>query len=71
MLKSFKAVLGQDGRLSLPKKMRLSRVRKVLVTFLDDESELNESQHSSLLSESSLGSDWNRPEEDEAWQHLQ
>jgi uncharacterized protein (DUF433 family) len=25
----------------------------------------------SLLSEESLGEDWNRPEEDEAWSHLQ
>jgi hypothetical protein len=24
-----------------------------------------------LLSEAALGEDWDRPEEDEAWQHLQ
>jgi hypothetical protein len=71
MLKTFRAILEQDGRLNLPKRMQLSSVRKVLVTFLDDEPEISESQYSSFLSESSLGADWNRPEEDEAWQHLQ
>jgi len=71
MLKTFKATLERDGRLRLPKKVRLSRERKVMVTFLDDDPETSDSQTTSSLSESALARDWNRPEEDEAWQHLQ
>jgi hypothetical protein len=29
------------------------------------------SKITALLSEAALGEDWNRPEEDEAWSHLQ
>lgn len=71
MLKTVEGILERDGRLRLREKMRFSRVRRVLVTFLDDESDATESQNSSILSESTLSTDWNRPEEDEAWQHLQ
>lgn len=71
MLKTVEAILERDGRIRLREKMRFSRVRRVMVTFLDDESDATESQNSSILSESVLSTDWNRPEEDEAWQHLQ
>ncbi len=70
MPKTFKSILGRDGKLRLRDKLRFSRDRKVLVTVLDDGLE-DESQFTSNLSESSLSKDWNRPEEDEAWQHLQ
>ena len=71
MPNTFKAILQRDGRLRLRDKLRFSRDRKVLVTILDDEPEESESHYSSNLSESSLAKDWNRPEEEEAWQHLQ
>ncbi len=71
MLKTVEAILERDGSLRLREKMRFSRARRVLVTFLDDDSDATESQNSSILSESTLSTDWNRPEEDEAWQHLQ
>ncbi|GMQ82888.1 MAG: hypothetical protein BMS9Abin05_2354 [Rhodothermia bacterium] len=70
MPNTFKAILGRDGKLRLRDKIRFSRDRKVLVTVLDDGLE-DESQFSSNLSESSLSKDWNRAEEDKAWQHLQ
>lgn len=71
MANTFKAILQRDGRLRLRNKLRFSRDRKVLITILDDEPEESESQNSSNLSEASLAKDWNRPEEDQAWQHLQ
>ena len=69
MLKTVEAVLEKDGRLHLREKVDLSHSRRVLVTFLEEESE--EAFDTALLSETALSEDWNRPEEDEAWQHLQ
>ena len=37
------------------------------MTILDEDLELE----AAFLSEASLAADWNRPEEDEAWSHLQ
>ena len=67
---SFKAILGRDGKLRLRDKLLLKRDRKVLVTILDDDPTDN-FVSASNISESVLARDWNRPEEDEAWQHLQ
>ena len=71
IMKTIKAILGIDGRLHLPERVKLSRVRRVLVTFLDESSVEMDSILASQMSERALATDWNRPEEDEAWQHLQ
>jgi hypothetical protein len=71
IMKTVKAILGTDGRLRLPAKTKLSRAQRVLVTFLDDAPDLSESMLASKLSESALSTEWDRPEEDVAWQHLQ
>lgn len=42
---------------------------RTLVTILEEEPVLP--QETVMLSEQSLGEDWNRPEEDAAWAHLQ
>ena len=68
MLKTVEAVLEKDGRIHLREKVNLSRAQRVLVTFLE---ESEETFDASLLSEAALAEDWNRPEEDEAWQNLQ
>jgi hypothetical protein len=39
-----------------------------LVTILEEEPHAHDA---ALLSEAALAEDWNRPEEDEAWAHLQ
>lgn len=70
-MKTVEAILETDGRLRMSKKVKLSRVRRVLVTFLDDPHEEHDAVALSLLSEPSLAREWDRPEEDEAWQHLQ
>lgn len=46
----------------------LSAPHRALVTILDEESYSSEP---ALLSEAALAEDWNRPEEDAAWSHLQ
>jgi hypothetical protein len=43
--------------------------RRALVTILDEQPALV--HETAILSEYSLGEDWNRPEEDAAWSHLQ
>lgn len=71
IMNTVKAILGTDGRLRLPAKTKLAHAQRVLVTFLDDAPDLSESMLASQLSESALAEEWDRPEEDEAWQHLQ
>ena len=44
--------------------------RRALVTILEDRQVADPSE-SALLSEAALAEDWDRPEEDEAWSHLQ
>lgn len=69
MLKTVEAIIEKDGRLRLLEEVELPHAKRVLVTFLE-EGEQGVAE-TALLSEVSLAEDWNRPEEDEAWQHLQ
>jgi hypothetical protein len=68
MFRTIEAVIDQDGVVRLLEPIRLSTSTRALVTILDDEAEPN-SRETALLSEAAL-SDWNRPEEDEAWAYL-
>ena len=69
MLKTIEAIIDEQGRVRLLEPAGISGVRRALVTVLDElpSERINET---ALLSEEAL-SDWNRPEEDAAWQHLQ
>jgi hypothetical protein len=49
--------------------VRLPAGRRVLITILEES--VAEIPEPALLSEPALAEDWNRPEEDEAWSHLQ
>ena len=49
--------------------VKLPARRRVFVTVL--ESPFINAPETALLSEPALAEDWNRPEEDEAWSHLQ
>ena len=62
MIRTIEATIDQKGHVSLSEPVNLSSSCRALVLILDEEA---------LLSEASLAEDWNRPEEDEAWQHLQ
>jgi hypothetical protein len=67
MLKTVEAVIETDGSVRLVEPVHVPRPRRALVTILDDESE----GETALLSEAALSVDWDRPEEEEAWRHLQ
>ena len=71
MHKTVEAILDENGKLRLLEKVNLSKVHRVLVTFLEEDPEEEEVDETTRLSETALSADWNRPEEDEAWQHLQ
>ncbi|MCI0631722.1 MAG: hypothetical protein L0Y44_13815 [Phycisphaerales bacterium] len=65
----MRAIIDKDGVVRLLETVRLAQSQPALVTILENgESTLNET---ALLSERSLAKDWNRPEEDAAWAHLQ
>lgn len=70
MLKTIKAVIDSQGNVHLQEPINLVGKRHALVTILEDES-LSNIPETALLSEPALAEDWNRPEEDAAWSHLQ
>ena len=70
MIQTVEAVIDENGRVRLLKDVRLPEARRALVTILEEEPAAEVSE-TALLSEQALAEDWNRPEEDEAWSHLQ
>jgi hypothetical protein len=69
MIQTIEAVIDEQGKFSFCK-CALPQVRRALVTILERSNELSFPE-TALLSEAALAEDWNRPEEDEAWSHLQ
>ena len=70
MLQTYEALVDKDGNLRLLGSIRLPADRRALVVMLDEKLTGGHSE-TALLSEQSLAEDWNCPEEDEAWSHLQ
>jgi hypothetical protein len=70
MIQTVEAIIEPDGKVLLLEDVQLSGSHRALVMILEDEPASNASV-TALLSEQSLAEDWNRPEEDEAWSHLQ
>ena len=70
MIKSVEAVIDERGNVRLLKSVRLKGVRRAIVMILDD-APFRVVHETALLSERALAEDWNRPEEEEAWSHLQ
>lgn len=70
MLRTIEAVVDESGRVHLLEDVRLPEAHRALVTILEDRPALRPSE-ASILSEPALARDWMRPEEDEAWSHLQ
>jgi len=70
MLKSVEAIIEKNGEVRLlePVKPGL-RCRAILTIIIDEKPD--DIAETALLSESVLSEDWNRPEEDKAWSHLQ
>ena len=69
MFQTFEAVTDEQGNICLVEPIRLPAGQRVLVTILDGP--IISVPETALLSEPALAEDWNRPEEDEAWSHLQ
>jgi hypothetical protein len=63
------AVIDEQGNVRLLEPVHLPAARRALVTILEDHL-IAEAPETALLSEAALAG-WNRPEEDEAWSHLQ
>jgi hypothetical protein len=70
MIQTVEAVVDERGQVRLLEEVRLAGVRRALVTILDETPSVGVNE-AALLSEQALAEDWNRPEEDEAWSHLQ
>lgn len=68
MLQTIEAEIDENGHVRLHEPVRLSEPRRAPVTILPGESDTSMIV---LLSEAALAEDWNRPEEDRAWSHLQ
>ena len=69
MIKTVEAVIDDKGKVHLLESVEIESARRALVLILDEPmAALNEA---AFLSERSLAQDWNRPEEDAAWSHLQ
>jgi hypothetical protein len=70
MLRTVEAIVDSQGNIRLLETVILPKGRRVLVTILDEEHTLP-ADEVTLLSAAALAEDWNRPEEDAAWSHLQ
>ena len=73
MPKTVEAVVDERGHIRLLEPLELHASQRVLVTVLEEEPEADtrDVSETALLSEEALAADWNRDEEDEAWEHLQ
>lgn len=70
MIRTLEAVIDEHGHVRLLEPIQPSTARRALVTILDERPAARLAE-SALLSEAALAEDWNRPDEDEAWAHLQ
>jgi hypothetical protein len=70
MIRTVEAIIDEQGQVHLLEPLQVSSASRILITILDEVSFALPNE-SALLSEQSLAEDWNRPEEDKAWSHLQ
>jgi hypothetical protein len=70
MIRAIEAVVDEQGNVRLLESVRLPRAQGAYVMILEEPAEVD-GLEAALLSESALAQDWNRPEEDAAWSHLQ
>jgi hypothetical protein len=70
MIQTIEAIIEPDGEVLLLESVQITEPHRAIVLILQDEPAWKASVNA-LLSEQSLAEDWNRPEEDEAWSHLQ
>jgi hypothetical protein len=70
MIRTVEAIVDEHGRVRLLEEVKLPEARQALVTILEEAPRPGASE-TALLSEPALAQDWERPEADEAWSHLQ
>ena len=70
MIRTIEAVIDENGKVRLLEAVQVPAARRALVMILEDEPATNMNE-TAMLSERALAEDWNRPEEDAAWSHLQ
>ncbi len=69
MIQTVEAVVDAQGRVRLLGPVQVHGLRRALVTVLDEPAEVP--GEAALLAQVALAADWERPEEDAAWSHLQ
>ncbi len=70
MLRPLEAIIDEQGNVRLLEPIDLPESRRALVIILEEEP-ASSMPETALLSEPALAEDWNRPEEEAAWLHLQ
>jgi hypothetical protein len=68
MIQTVEAMVDADGRVRLLGTLQVDGPRRALVTVLEEPAAVP--GEAALLAEAAM-SDWNHPEEDAAWSHLQ
>ncbi|MBV6452366.1 MAG: hypothetical protein DCC56_07545 [Anaerolineae bacterium] len=68
VLRTIEVTVETDGTVHLHEQVKLPAPRRAILTILDESIPVEET---TLLSETALAEDWNRPEEEKAWAHLQ
>lgn len=69
MKQTVEAIIDEKGHVRLVEPVQIKGMRRALVTILDEApAEIDEVTQ---LAEKALAEDWLKPEEDEAWTHLQ
>ena len=71
MIKTVEAIVDEHGNVRLLEPVKLPSACRALVTILEEDEPALRVPETALVSEPALGQDWNRPEEDAAWSHLQ
>jgi hypothetical protein len=67
MLKSLEARIETNGEVRLLEPVQVEHACRAIVTIIEEPN----IPETALLSQDALARDWDRPEEDEAWSHLQ
>ena len=67
MLQAVEATIEASGEIHLIEPINLAHSCRAIVTILEEP----EVPETALLSQQTLARDWESPEEDEAWSHLQ
>ena len=72
MLQTIEAIIDERGYIQFLEQVTFThRLQRALVTLLGENESVSIGRENTLLSEVALAADWNHPDEDQAWAHLQ